>query len=168
MNSSNALPRITYDKQPGSWQGRYELRNLLPRSAGGVFERHHNFAYTSQMGSHRPKRREFALSRLEKLWRMRKVDWDGMRPPVRVESYEGAKRFLKALPANIGVPAFDSSAKGWIVVQWRNVRDLATVLIRDDGTFVYSAIVGEHGPRGTESLDKGIPGDLISAIRRIT
>ena len=113
--------------------------------------------------------REMLLREVESLWQECRVpNWDGQgAEAVSRATFETAKRFVTALPADLPAPEISADAVGDISFEWfHDQRQVCSVGVGGDGELCYASLHGAHKSYGTETFRDRIPAPVLLQARR--
>jgi hypothetical protein len=97
-----------------------------------------------------------------------RLDWDGYgAKPVLFESYENAKRFVRALPFSLSSPEVSAEPDGEITFEWySNPTRIFSVSVGPNNELHYAGLFGASRAYGTEVFHDQIPEVILSHIKR--
>ena len=95
-------------------------------------------------------------------------NWDGYgAQPVLFESYEKAKRFVRALPLGIASPEVSAEPDGEITFEWYSAPTrVFSVSVGPNNELNYAGLFGASRTYGTEVFHDEIPQVILSHIKR--
>ena len=95
-------------------------------------------------------------------------DWDAYQAqPVLFESYENAKRFVRALPFSFPSPEVSAEPDGEITFEWYSTTTrVFSVSVGPHNELSYAGLFGASRTYGTEVFHDEIPEVILSHIKR--
>jgi hypothetical protein len=96
-------------------------------------------------------------------------NWNGYgAQPVLFESYERAKRFVRALPFGIPMPEVSAEPDGEITFEWfASPTRVFSVSVGPNNELNYAGLFGASRTYGTEVFHDEIPDVVLSHIKRV-
>ena len=95
-------------------------------------------------------------------------NWDGYgSEPISPESYENAKRFIRALPFSVSSPEVSAEPDGELTFEWySNPTRVFSVSVGPNNELHYAGLFGASRAYGTEVFHDQIPEVILSHIKR--